>query len=128
MAIGVTATIAYESGSDFVVIPKIRKFSLPSIAVTSIDTTNTNITDGFKTSSSGMIDPGMVTVECEFTESLYGTLKGFLRQQKNWQVTGPDDEPVVCTFAADITKLEVGVEPDAIMVITLELKVSGAIS
>nr|WP_261361167.1 phage tail tube protein [Gemmata massiliana] len=109
-------------------VPGLKTVNLPNITVTSIDTTHLGLTSYQKTFMPGMIDNGSISFTCEFSESIFTTLHGMLRDVVDWRVTAPADESVVASFSGFLTSIQQPFEPDAEAVLTAEIKVSGDVS
>ena len=123
--IGVTAKLEYENGSGWAEVEKCKSISFPSIAVNPYETTHLGITDYAKTYSPGLIDAGVIAFEAEYTSTTYAAWHGLLRDELGWRVSAPSGEGDVLTCDGHLTKLEVTMTPDAEVMITGEIKLSG---
>lgn len=125
--IAIGSKLYYEVGSSWTAIPDCTSITVPSISVNSVDYTNLDNTDYWKTFGAGTIDGGSITFEALLNSTVYNTLSGFLRDTKGWKVTaGPD---FTTTVIADgfITKLEVGLSGEDKVVMKGEIKITGIV-
>ncbi|MBP3957422.1 hypothetical protein J8F10_19420 [Gemmata sp. G18] len=106
----------------------VKTLALPSISVTSIDTSHLGLTSYQKTMMPGMITNAAISVSLEFSESAFTTLHGMLRDMVDWRITCPADEPAVVTFSGFITKIDTPFSPDEEVMISLEITPSGDVS
>lgn len=129
--IGITASLEYDldtSGTNWVAIPKCKSISFPALTVASVDTTNLDNSDYYKTFTPGTIEPGNVSFTAEFSSDTYNDLFDTLRDVISWRVTSPDGDVVIAIFDGFLMNLSSPIEAEAEHMITGEIKVTGAVS
>lgn len=88
---GIGTTIGYSivDADSFTTVAEVKNIGGPNPTVNKIDLTHLTSDAQTEESTAGIILPGLVDFLLNFTESVYATLLGFLRAQKDWKVTYP---------------------------------------
>lgn len=111
MAIGVTATLEYELGSGWAAINNVKSISFPGFNVGTVDTTHLGLSDYAMTFDPGMVDAGVMTFECKYTDAQYEVLQGLIRDVVGWRIGASEPEANAIICDGFITKLDVAFAP-----------------
>lgn len=91
---GVGTTIGHSTvdAGSFTTLAEVKNIGGPNPTVNKVDLTHLTSDDETEESTAGLIVPGVVDFVLNFTASVYNTLLGFLRLQKDWKITYPSGD------------------------------------
>lgn len=123
--LGVTAKLEYESGSGWAEVTNCKSITFPQLQVGAVETTHLGVSDYGRTHMPGLIEANVISFECEYTSEIYTALHGLIRDTLGWRVTSPTGEDDVMTCDGFLTSVNLSLTPDAEVMITGEIKLTG---
>jgi hypothetical protein len=86
MGVAIGAVVNYGVGSGFAAIPCVKKVTLNTLEGEEINIDCLDNADLGHVTEVGMIEPGMIEVECRYTDELFALFYGQLFEPNSWQV------------------------------------------
>lgn len=145
--IGFTSKLELDPGTGtFELVIGTTTVTSPAREVSMLETSWLGMADRYRTYTPGLIDPGNVSFEANYSKETYMQLDAVYGLTKiggaipptgadiRWKVTFPDEDGVgtgtgqTFTFNGSLEKLTADAEIEAVMKIKGEIKISGAVA
>lgn len=128
--IGFTAQLEAGTGASdaLEVVSESTMIQVPALQASTVESTHLAVTDGIRTYIPGLIDPGTVSFEANYTAGVYSKLKAILAKKKPWKISSPEDENQTFSFDGILTKVDLSFETEAVAKIKGEVKVTGDVT
>lgn len=126
--IGLGSKVQVDDGASnaFVDFDEVTNITVPMQELATVESTHLGISNRMRTYVAGLIEPGLMSFEQNWSDAAYDRALDLRGVTKNYKVIFPDTS--TAAFAGILQKAEIDVQVDQIIKIKNEVKVTGSVT